>query len=63
MEQEKAFPMYGVTSAVQSGMDLRDFFAAQMMEYYVQQYPGSELVTNARRAYEYADAMIKARQQ
>jgi hypothetical protein len=44
-------------------MDLRDFFAAQVMSYFHQGYPSYSLVDVAKLSYKYADAMIIAREQ
>lgn len=51
----------------QRGMSLRDWFAAQALAGYLAAYSGPEVRMPvpdiaADRAYEYADAMLKARQ-
>jgi hypothetical protein len=66
-EHMKAFPnrqLYGDTE----GMDLRDYFAAKAMQSFVIVYKdsipaGQPMQDMAERAYLYADAMTKAREQ
>lgn len=73
-QDEAAFPMYGVTSAVQQGMSLRDYFAAGFAN--VVYVSTSTMITHptngmehfhkpvndvAKLAYELADAMLAER--
>jgi hypothetical protein len=73
-----AFPMQFDDIASQNGMSLRDYFAAKAMQGWVAALPaeGLDELDNAPRhvfqehafevakaAYDYADAMLKARQQ
>ena len=46
----------------QEGMTLRDYFAAQALTAIISTYKGESLVSASVTAYEYADEMIKARQ-
>ena len=50
----------GVTLTPQSGMTLRDYFAAKAMQEWV---GFCEPEKGAARSYEWADAMLKAREQ
>jgi hypothetical protein len=54
---EPAFPV-AHTYLVQSGMSLRDYFAAKAMQALAQ---GNYFDATARQAYMIADAMLKAR--
>jgi len=58
-----AFPINANESAdrcIYTGMTLRDYFAAKAM----QEYVGANTQEHgARKAYEWADAMLKAREQ
>lgn len=57
-----AFPLYGVSSVVQHGMDLRDYFAAKAMAAVMVASEGKyKAVENAKLAYAYADAMLAER--
>ena len=56
---EPAFPV-AHTYLVQSGMSLRDYFAAKAMQALAQ---GNYFDATARQAYMIADAMLKAREQ
>ena len=72
----KAFPRqpiyYAQTQTVdkQDGMDLRDYFAAKAMQELIHVYVNNSTIENgdarrehvAARAYEQADAMMKARE-
>ena len=57
----KAFPLSNMTGLNQQGMDLRDYFAAVAMQAYLtgdyDLYPHKI----PQKAYEMADAMMKAR--
>jgi hypothetical protein len=55
---EPAFPV-AHTYLVQSGMSLRDYFAAKAMQALAQ---GNYFDATARQAYMIADAMLKARE-
>jgi len=48
-------------SAHQSGMDLRDYFAAKAMQLFLGEGSFNHPEAAAQTAYEYADAMMKAR--
>ena len=52
---------HGVTTTHESGMTLRDYFAAKAMQTLAtyEEYPPERA---AKYAYEYADAMLKARE-
>ena len=60
----KAFPF---VMPEHSGMDLRDYFAAQAMPLYFEaslyDFDKTEYERTAKYAYEMADAMMKAREQ
>ena len=66
----KAFPVKGWNGheeTINEGMDLRDYFAAQAMQgliagCYSGNYVGFTVEGNVFAAYEYADAMMKARE-
>jgi len=68
-ENEKAFACTGVGSEgffLQEGMDLRDWFAGQVLKSLInnpnkQVYGAQTLKTYPKYAYEFADAMMKAR--
>ena len=68
MSNPKAFPTYewvqshGQMMAV-GGMDLRDYFAAQVMRYWMSNPLSSMHIENmCTGAYQVADAMMKARE-
>jgi hypothetical protein len=44
------------------GMDLRDYFASQALSAIIISYKGEDTESASATAYEYADAMMKARQ-
>jgi hypothetical protein len=56
----KAFPLSNMTGLNQQGMDLRDYFAAKAMQTILSD--GLDPKDTAAFAYEYADAMMKARE-
>ena len=62
----KAFPSKNHNSSkphdYYDGMDLRDYFAAKAMQALMEFYKDDDEVWATERAYEYADAMMKARQ-
>lgn len=60
----KAFPSSTQTKVWEDGMDLRDYFAAKVMGYWLS-YPIDEQRMDklSKCAYEVADAMMKAREQ
>ena len=62
MDREKAFPSLCNDFITSSGMDLRDYFAAQMASEYMTIYnrPVAEV---ARDVYRFADALMKAREE
>jgi hypothetical protein len=60
----KAFPINstdGENFYTNTGMDLRDYFAAKAMTIIATQYPSTNAIGCAELAYEYADAMLKIR--
>jgi hypothetical protein len=60
----KAFPLSNMTGLNQSGMDLRDYFAAQALPalMHADSKPwGGNFEIHAEQAYKFADAMMKAR--
>ena len=76
LKKEKAFPAYEYQKAYDQmmavgGMDLRDYFAAKAMQAYVQLKEVSLAISEGRTssrkiceaAYDWADAMLKAREQ
>jgi hypothetical protein len=44
------------------GMSLRDWFAGQALPIAIMHWPSKGVQDNARRAYQYADAMLEARE-
>jgi hypothetical protein len=54
----QAFPLLFTHATTQEGMTLRDYFAAKAMQGHCPSVPPEHA---ARRAYDYADAMLKAR--
>ena len=66
----KAFPTHGTMGeVVQEGMDLRDYFAAKAItteewRFYASSAPTQAAIKDAaKRCYQIADAMMKARAQ
>ena len=60
----KAFPLSNMTGLNQSGMDLRDYFAAKVMHALLSNWhdePEWDANEQADIAYDIADAMLKAR--
>ena len=58
---QPAFPV--PPNAIQNGMSLRDYFAAKAMQALVSPEHNSETIyVAAQVAYDYADAMMKARE-
>jgi hypothetical protein len=58
----KAFPTYHYQRD-ESGMDLRDYFAAKVLQGLLADYSQRNTMENfARESYELADAMMKARE-
>jgi len=61
-----AFPTEVVTTNdgwIHSGMTLRDYFAAKTMQGFASNLgPGANFNSRAETAYEWADAMLKARE-
>jgi hypothetical protein len=53
-----AFPGYG-----EPGMTLRDYFAAKAMQGFISRGGHYECAFDAARAYAFADAMLKAREE
>jgi len=55
---------HGVSATHQSGMTLRDYFAAKAMQGLIVAYADDrrDVDANSERAYEVADAMLKARE-
>ena len=62
----KAFPFHieidEQNTCVEPGMDLRDYFAAKALTGLTSQSVKAPLGLTAKLAYEYADAMMKARE-
>ena len=63
MKDTPAFPKTGSTwDSAQSGMTLRDYFAAKAMQgFMADSFLQAEVDEFAARAYDMADAMLKAR--
>ena len=60
----KAFPLKNVnTFDDNDGMDLRDYFAAKAMQSLIMRYDCELPTDTAQESYDYADAMMKAREQ
>jgi hypothetical protein len=64
VDQVKAFP----TVTGQTGMDLRDYFAANALQGYLAAHAGEDTpiplaVNAAKSCYIFADAMMKAREE
>jgi hypothetical protein len=61
----KAFPtehpIAGTMSYHADGMDLRDYFAAQVLPKVMEKWPSTDFIGASEIAYEYADAMMKVR--
>jgi hypothetical protein len=60
----KAFPLSNMTGLNQQGMDLRDYFAAKVMQELVKVWVETDIVSPemiTKDAYKIADAMMKAR--
>ncbi len=61
----KAFPtehpIAGMMDLKSDGMDLRDYFAAKAMQLFLGEGSFNQPEAAAQIAYEYADAMLKAR--
>ena len=52
---------HGVTTVHESGMTLRDYFAAKAMQALIEKYDESPMEISLE-AYEFADAMLKQRE-
>lgn len=63
LRKDKAFPNNNNLSSLHDdGMDLRDYFAAKAMQSLIEdEHDCSDWLS--KRAYEYADSMMKAREQ
>ena len=62
MEKETGGPAFPTNDVCYNGMTLRDYFAARVLRLYSDDTP--ELMEqNAKKAYQQADAMLKAREQ
>jgi hypothetical protein len=59
----KAFPSPHWKQNEYEGMDLRDYFAAKAMQLFLGEGSFNHPEAAAQTAYEYADAMMKAREQ
>ena len=58
----KAFPIYGQNPETHGGMDLRDYFAAKAMHYWLCNPINDIQIENlCKGAYQVADAMMEAR--
>jgi hypothetical protein len=67
MNNPPAFPIvvdYGDGVKYQTGMSLRDYMAAKVMQgmYATGSFPTGIMLDTAKEAYEMADAMLKARE-
>ena len=64
MSDKLAFPVEDTQQFSDSGMTLRDYFAAKAMQSFICQsdHNKSTMARNARLAYEQADEMLIARQ-
>jgi len=58
----KAFPYDPQFNPQHNGMDLRDYFASQALPAIISTYKGEDTESASVTAYEYADAMMKARE-
>jgi hypothetical protein len=60
----KAFPLSNMTGLNQQGMDLRDYFAAAIVQALLttDTIPNRDVLVYAKAAYEAADAMMLARE-
>ena len=58
---EPAFPLKEPLSSDQTGMTLRDYFAAKAMHALIETAPNVDLETIAENSYMMADVMMKAR--
>lgn len=45
-----------------TGMELRDYFASKVLPSVIQHWPNADFIGAAEIAYQYADAMMDARQ-
>ena len=62
MKNEPAFPTGTGVTPYKSGMTLRDYFAAKAMQGFAAYIgPSMTFDSRAKTAYEWADAMLKAR--
>jgi hypothetical protein len=59
--KRKFYPVSAFASNVQSGMDLRDYFAATALESLINVRPGASSQTLSSLSYELADAMMTQR--
>jgi len=61
LKEQSAFPVV-VDGYIQDGMTLRDYFAAKAMQGLItDEYWARSSVETAKKAYRFADEMIKAR--
>jgi hypothetical protein len=64
MKNEPAFPQQTDLKLSYTGMTLRDYFAAKAMQGFAAYIgPSMSFESRAKIAYEWADAMLKAREQ
>ena len=56
-------PHHWIDNPLDRGMDLRDYFAAKAMQLFLGEGSFNHPQAAAQTAYEYADAMLKAREQ
>jgi hypothetical protein len=61
MSEKAAFPLLYEDGGFQSGMTLRDYFAAKAMQSLITVQFQTKQAQSAETAYEWADAMLKAR--
>ena len=62
MNNPPAFPTGTGITPYQSGMTLRDYFAAKAMQAIISNHDNTTLEFVSGKAYQYADAMLKARE-
>ena len=62
MNNPPAFPTGTGITPYQSGMTLRDYFAAKAMQAIISVHDNTTLEFVSGKAYQYADAMLKARE-
>jgi len=61
-QNTKAFPIVAHHEVYATGMDLRDWFAGQALMGLISYYGSEDKSAGARAAYDFADAMMAARE-